>query len=375
MLSQSDTGVTQRGTDDIDLLPVFWKLLSWWKVWALFGLLGAIVAFGYSLTIPREYASTSVIYAQDSSGSGLAALVKDLPVSLGSGSGGDYLAALLKSDTMRLRVIRQLKLQDNPKFHGKEKPSLDEVARVYSNRVTVSRDKVGGSITVSATVFDPRLAATVVNKIVDNLGDMVITSSKAKSHFIAKKLGETAALLEEAEDQTRDFQEKNDIAAIDEQAKIFITEMGSLDTKLLDLDVELQGLESRLANAGDPDQLVAMEIQKRSLLSSRAILEAKKKDMMGRVSTLPEVGLQYMRLQRKLAVLGKTYELLTQQYQLAQISQRGEYGDYQVIDRARPVYKKVAPRTMVNAAFGGTLGALLAVILMSVITNARGRRT
>jgi uncharacterized protein involved in exopolysaccharide biosynthesis len=373
MISQPETGAAQCEPDDIDLIAVFRTLLAWWKLVLLFVLLGAIVAFVYSRMQPKEYTSTSVIYPQDSSGGGLAALMKDFPLAIGGSStgGGDYLAALLKSDTLRLKVIHTLKLRDNPLFYGKGTPSFEDIVKTYSKRVVVSKDKLSGAISVSATVFDPRLAARIANEVVDDLGAMVITSSRVKSDFIEKKMNQTARLLNKAEEQTRDFQEANDIASLDDQTKVFITELGDLEGKILDIDAELRGVESRLANAGDPDQLVAMEVQKRSLLSSKATLDAKKQEMMAKVAKVPAVGLKYVRLQRKLAVLGKTYELLTQQYQLAQISQRGEYGDYQVIDRARPIFRKVAPRTGMNTVVGGMLGGVLAIVLVYAMTNRR----
>ena len=80
----------------------------------------------------------------------------------------------------------------------------------------------------------------------------------------------------------------------------------------------------------------------------------------------------YARLERNIAVYSKTFEILNQQYQLERITQKGEDGDYQIVDRAQPDPKPVAPRKSTNAAVGGVLCFMLTAAL---ITSAKTEKT
>src|SRR4030067_1216828 len=115
------------------------------------------------------------------------------------------------------------------------------------------------------------------------------------------------------------------------------SKLAELDGRALGVEVQLREIESELANSGELNALVQLEVRKKALQESKQFLDARIEEIQRSMGELPVVTLRYARLQRNVVVLSKTYELLTEQYQLATISQHGEDGDYQIIDRARPV--------------------------------------
>ncbi|MGC8863166.1 MAG: hypothetical protein ACP5R5_10390, partial [Armatimonadota bacterium] len=314
--------------------------------------------------------SRAAIYARQSSTA--ASILNALPIAVNSLSAApsSYYAALLQSDTMMHKVIDRLKLTSRPEFCNHGKPDIEEATRRLKRRVVV-KEKRDGTVEIVAKSRSPYLSARIVNTMLDCLDRMVITTSRRKVEFISARLKETMRDLRKAEDDMRRFQEKNNVALVDEQARALIQRLSELDGRLLALDVELENLSSRLANAGELESLVDYEVQKKALESSRSVVLAERADLQQQLTRLPEVATEYGRLKRRLDVLSKTFEVLTEQYQLQRITQQGEDGDYQIIDRARPITREVSPRTMVNTAMGGALAFFLTALAISAFAPVR----
>ncbi|MHB9038603.1 MAG: GumC family protein [Armatimonadota bacterium] len=353
---------------EIDLHALFLKWLGWWRPLLAFATIGAIAAFAYTRTLPREYKSSSMIYVQQNSGA--AGLLKDLPVPISGGGTGsiDYLFALISSHSMAEKITRQLSLDSNPDFRGRKPVEREKLLGLFEKRVSAAKDKTG-TIQITAQTYNPELSARIANAVVDALGTLVVNSSRKKSDFVAVKLERTSEDMREAEDKLKSFQQKNDIASIDEQTKALVLELSDLDAKMLETQVQLQDVSSQLANAAELNSLVDLDVRRKSLESTKSMLAGRREQLQGKLSSLPAVGLTYMRLQRNVSVLEKTYELLTQQYQMAQISLRGEDGDYQVIDRAVPIHKKVAPSGLKNCILGAMAGFFVALGALSLSSS------
>lgn len=360
-----------RTSDEIDLIQVLAPLTARWKLLLVIGFLGCVGGFLYSRTLPRIYASSATIYVQQAQGA--AGLLRNLPVSLGSSSGGTsygYILTLLRSESLRNLAIKNLNLLDNQKFtYGEKLTDIQALGRL-SKMVSVLDGK-DGSIALGAETRDPELAANIVNTMVDGLGKLVQTASTRKANFIEHKLNTTSNDLARAEEEMSKFMETHDVTMIDEQTKGMIQQLGELDIRLLDLDAKLQSLDSNLTNEGDLNRLVDKEVERKSLEQSRNYIAGERDKLKAQLDKLPEVGTQYVRIQRKITVLGKTFELLTEQYQLARITQKGEDGDYQVIDRAWPNLRKVAPKTIPICLMGGIAADALAIVIIFLLDRSR----
>lgn len=364
----------EQETDElVDLSGLVLPLFERWKLILLLTLIGAAVAFGISRMIPKTYVAKALVYPKQSDTT--SQLLRGLPILVGGSdrSYSGYILTLLQSETLLGSVADKLHLNTRRDFTFGKSLKPEEVLERLRKQITVVENK-NGSIQIAVKAANPYLAAAIANSMLDRLDKMVVRTSRRKVDFISQKLEETTRDLQKAEDEMLAFQERHDIAAIEEQTTGLIDQLTELDGRLLVIDVELEEVRSRLANAGELNSLIDDQVRQKALEASRnRIVEARSR-LQEKMLTLPSVAVKYGRLKRRIAVLSKTFELLTEQYQLARITQQGEDGDYQIIDRARPKTKKVAPRTLVNAVAGGFLGGLLGAVIATWSQAARSRR-
>lgn len=351
------------GTEELNPARLFVLILARWRFVFCCTVIGAVCGLVVSLLLPSIYESRATIFPQQSRNT--MSILNQLPVPLNmSATPSGYYTALLKSDTMLSRTLTRLNLLRDHKFTDGKQMSFDQALRRLRRAVTVKENR-DGSVSVTVRSRDPHLSARVANTMIDLLGGMVETVSNRKVAFISQRLRETMRDLRRAEEEMRRFQETNDIAGIDEQTRTAIQELAELDGRLLAMDVELQEISSRLHNAGELESLVEDEVRKRALESGRSIILKRREELQRKLALLPRVATEYARLKRRIELLNQTYTILSQQYQLERITQQGEGGDYQVIDRARPEKIRVAPHTLLNTLLGGLLGMILAVVLVS----------
>ncbi len=351
---------------EIDVGDVMARLFARWKIILVVTVLAAVVVYGISSLLAKTYQSEATIYVQQSSVN--LGLLRSLPVGLPTPTGGasGYFMSLLESDTMLKSVISDLKLEGRPDFGGP-----DQAMKRLRSRIRVHEDRNGG-IDIVVRAPSPRLASDIANSFLDSLGKLVTTSSTRKATFISSKLDDVGKKLKSAEDELLEFQKAHDVAAIDEETRAMIDRLAELEGRSLAMEIDLRQVEGELENAGELSGLVELEVRKKSIESSKSYLDDQIGDMQRKMTALPAVTLKYARLQRSVQILSKTLELLTEQYQLATVSQHGEDGDYQIIDRARPIPQPVSPRKMLNAALGGALGFIVCAFL--VVRSGRARR-
>lgn len=354
-MAESEPDLQPASTPDAGaLLARNWRLLAG----AFLG--GAVLAYALSkLLVPNAYESTGMVYVdRNSAGVGASGLTAALGMQ--SGQSG-YVAALLQSDTMMRRVAKELDLANN-RYFKETGPNAQEKAQAALKRsVNVKVDK-NGAVTLTARTPDPQLSADIVNHCLNNLGKLFKTKSQKKAEFLEEQIKATKEKLQAAEQQMLRFQQSNKIALIDEETKTFIQQLGTLENQLVGLDVQLEQVKSELADEGDLEELVKLRVKKRSLEASRAVLVEQIADAKKKLAGAPQASLEYARIARDVMMQTNTLERLTEQYQLASLTQHGEDGDYQVIDWGQPKHEPVGPRHSVNGFLGGVAACLLACL-------------
>lgn len=357
--------------DEIDLREYIRPLLPRWKLILLFFIIGGVGAYFISTLLPRTYNSTAVLYAQQPSSQ---ALLRNLPAALGSGGGNfnGYLIIVLQSHSMKTAVIDRLDLRNNNLLFPDEVPIMADAIDKMTEIVSVTENKNGG-VQISVNAPEPELAAEIANTMLDLLGGYVVTAAKKKVDFTTTNLAKTKQDLDQAETKLMKFLQNNDVAMVDDQTRQMIEALGQIEADLMQVEAELKQVSSKLENSGDVDVLLDMDVQKRALAARRDFMVKQRDEMRDRLSKLPAVAADYARLQRDVMILSKSYELLTEQYQLAQITQKGEDGDYQIIDRAVANPNKVAPKNGMNAAMGAFLATVLACVGINIFAARKAR--
>lgn len=365
--------------EEIYLSDLFAPVFAKWKRVFIIMLLGAAVGAISALTSPRMYESTFTIYVQQNSG--LGALKSSLPIAglggLGGGSSTGYYTTILKSDSLLRKTMRDLDakygLLKDPAFTEGEKLPFKKAFRRLQQRIAVNESK-SGAVDVSVKWSNPLVACRIANGLLDSLAGSVSNTSDRKVDYIKMKLDQTTRQLDEAQNKLLEFQKKSGVPVLEEEGKRLVEVLGKLDEQLLTLDIDLQETKSNLGNQGDLDALVAQEIRKRGIESGREHVVKERDAVLAKLNSLPELASTYVRLQRDVMVQEKTFELLTERYQLSRIEQQGEGGQYDVIDRAIPADQPVPRGAAMKSALGGFTGAMVSSIWIMAASLSRKRK-
>ncbi|UCG66666.1 MAG: hypothetical protein JSW12_06525, partial [Deltaproteobacteria bacterium] len=344
--------------DEINLLDYWrvirkrWKIIAW-----IFGV-SVVTAGVISLLMTPIYRAKTTLMPLESSGSQLSAAMRNLgslPFVGGmvpriGGASADKLVAVLKSRTVAEDVINALDLIDVLFEEDRdEPPTLQDAVRLLSEGMTEVTDDKKGLISVSVEHKEPKLAADIANQytiaLQRFLKENALSMAKRNRIFIENQLKKVKEELREAEEAMKRFQTNKKIIAMDAQTEAAIKALADLRAQITAREVQL-GVMKQFSTPSNPDVL-RIKDELRELKKQLSMLETKSSnpetDALPSLSEAPTIGLDYVRLKRKVLTEEKVFELMTQQYEIAKIDEAKEDITFQVIDRAIPPEKRVKP--------------------------------
>ncbi len=338
-------------------------LLAHWKTILIISFCGAVLAYGISWIVPQKYESSATIYvhAEPLGASAMAASMLGIPLSNRNTAG--YIMSVMEGRPMKRLVAQSLDAADAKKL----RLSIDPLP------IRVEEDQRRGCLVLVCRTYNPHLASKIANQVLDNLSTLMVSSSTHKTKYLAKRLEETQSELDKAGNDLRRFEEKNTLSMISQDTKPLIDRLTSIETELMVRDTSLRAMDSELATAVDPEVLLNLKVRRQAEQSARDYIAKQANELRQQVSTLPAIAQQYAVLQRRIAVLGKTFEILSQEYQTARLTQVGEDGDYEIIERAEPVFEPVSPRKFWTAVMGAVLAFLVTWSCLYVRTGTPGK--
>ena len=294
--------------DEINLLD-YWRVI--WKYKWLVGVLcvsSVTAALVVGLLSPNIYESeTTILTPKEIGGSGL---LSALGVAGLGQLGGisltpnrDIIISLLKSRTLAKDLVGELKLQDYYKA-GRVDDAIGSLQG--ATKVAVSKE---GIIEIRVEDVDPKMAANIANAYVGQLDRMIMqlgtSAASNQRKFISELLAKTEGELRTAEDNLRQFQERN-----------------------------------------------------------RAVLLGDMANSMRLPATrVPQVGLDLTRLTRNLRAQEAIYIGLTQQLEQAKINEAQDMPVVQSLDPAVPSIRPVKPKIKLNVALAGAVSFLVGILL------------
>ena len=305
--------------DEVNLIALWNVLMSKKKLIAAIVIVCTLLSIVYSFLVTKQYTSEAIIMpiAQSSGGlpGGLSSLAGLAGINVSpSQTPSQKMMALLHTKYLARQVIVENGLL--PVFFGDIKSSIKgsirgseemlmqiAVQKVLGGFVNFEGDENKGTIKISSTAEDPKLAMTIVDSYVRNLqkylNDNSITVAKRNRIFIEGQLEQNKRELLEAGKMLNAFYKGERISNIESK-----------------IDVPLA---SETTNV----QLNELQRQKNEL--------DQKINEIAVIKDVPQqVYLQYLNLRRTL--LSQVNSLLTQQYVMAKISESKEDVTFQVID-------------------------------------------
>lgn len=342
---------------------------------AVIALLANIVI---AFLIPVRYQSSARIMPPETSGSGTALLGALAGRALGGDALGGIAASLLgghntgslfinllQSDTVTGNLVDRFQLQSI--YHKRYRI---DACKVLIRRTHIEQDKKSGVITITVTDARPDRARDIVQAYLDELNLMVNRTNTSSAHrermFIQNRLAAVRAELDQAQEALSSFSSTNmtvDLkeqtrATVDAAAKVqaeLITtqgELSSLDEIYGDANVRVRAAQARAANLRS--ELAKLGGTSASLSKDADIdpeSNGMKKDSDGLsyppLRQLPRLAVPYGNLYRNVRVQETVFELLTQQFEIAQIQEAKDIPVLSVIDTPGiPEKKSFPPRAL-----------------------------
>lgn len=362
----------------LDYLPVLWKYRILIGALFLTSLLYGMVS---TLLSPRVYEATAIIIKANGAVQGLnllSLLAQQVGVNRGGSSqGGDNTLIVLRSRSMAEELAKQLNLQQ---YYGTSRLE-DAVSTVRgATKILPSRD---GPIQITVEDKDSQKAAEiansyagVLNRFLTRMGAGVSTGQR---RFVEDRLRETEVVLRKAEENLKDFQEKNRTVVLPTQATEAITAAATLRAQLVAQEIQLQQVR-RFATESNPEVITLKRIigeLKRQIGQAQygsgmdlppagQNRGGSQKEIYLPAAKVPETVLAFSRLARDVKVQEALYTLLLQQLEQAKISELQDIPSVEILDPALPPGQpkpiNIGQKMVIYGFIGMSVGIMLALV-------------
>jgi len=382
----------ERVDDEINLLDYLLIIAKHIKMITKATACVAVLSVVIALLLPNIYISTARILPPPNSSqggipamlasSGIGDLASLAGISVGGSTGALYVG-MLQSRTISDAIIEKFNLME---VYGQEYRS--KAYEKLADRVKISLDDEDGIISIAVEDEDPIRAANMANAYVEELKKINVrinlNSAGRERVFLETRLAMVKKDLSGAEDNLKDFQEKNKAIRIEDQAEEILEAIATLKGKVASEEIQLGVLLTRQTEQNPEvkslrEGIAQIKSQLRKLEESQEG-ENVSRDIFIATADVPELAVQYARLMRNFKVQETLFELLTKQYEVAKINESRNTSILQVLDEGVPSDRKSKPKrsviVLVATFFAGFLAILLAFAreyLDSLAEEDRGR--
>jgi chain length determinant protein EpsF len=167
---------------------------------------------------------------------------------------------IINSDRVALRVVRNLKLADNPQVRQQWMDATEGrvaveswLADTFQHSVDIKPSRESNVITVTYKAPDPKFAAALANAFVqayiDVTLDMRVNPAKEYSGFFENRAREARLALESAQKRLSTFQKEKSIIASDERLDIENSRLNELSSQATQLQALAADSSSRQTQA------------------------------------------------------------------------------------------------------------------------------
>jgi uncharacterized protein involved in exopolysaccharide biosynthesis len=329
-----------------------------------------VLAAGVSFLLPRWYTSSiSVLPPKNSGLSGLSGLlgaaggssssiVRQLGTlrALGSAPGTPDLysyIAILKSRTLLERVVSEF---DLVKVYGISANSTEKTVEELTNNVDFKVNEEGTMI-IEVSDQDAQRAARMADFFAKTLDEFnqEINNREARGHrvFIEQRVERNANELRAAEDKLKEFQQKNGMLVVSDQAQGAISAIAELYATREKKAMEVNMLRRIVA----PDN------------PGLGIAQLELNELDNKLKTIPDQGVAYLRLYRDFVIQQKLFETLMPMLEQAKIEENRNTPTLMVLDNAIVPEKASKPKKRIIVAIFFLLSLTVSVALAWSMEN------
>lgn len=205
---------------------------------------------------------------------------------------------VIQSDRVALRVVKNLKLADNPTIREqwqsetKGEGSIESwLAELFQKNLDVKPSRESNVISVSYRAPDPRFAAAIANAFVvafnETTLELRVDPARQYSSFFDQRAKEAREQLEQAQAKLSQFQSDNGVIAVDERLDVENARLNELSSQYVGLQSLASDSGSRQAaargNGADRMQEVLNNPLIAGLKADQARLEAKLQELTAKL--------------------------------------------------------------------------------------------
>lgn len=361
-INQRDDGSAPASEDSSGLLDLAVPFVTNAKL-LIFGPLavGMVALAGSFLVAPTYTATTVFLPPQPQQGTAASALSSLGALTGLAGAGGgpkspaEQYVSLLQSASVTDRLIDEFNLIEAYKAKYRFQ-ARNQLAR----NVRISLGKKDGLVTVDVDDTDPKRAAALANRHVDELrrltATLALTEAQQRRVFFEKLLNQSRDALARAQQslQSSGFSQ----AALRSEPKAAAEDYAKLKAEVTATEVRVQGLRSALADSSPEMQ---QQLARLSALRTQ----------LGKLESGPAASpdADYVGRYREFKYQEALFELFARQYEVARVDESREGALIQVIDPAQtPEYKSKPKRA--KLAITATVVALLFFVLFAQLRHA-----
>ncbi len=334
----------------------------------------AVLAAGYSLTLPNMYTGTTKLFPPQQGQSAAASMLSQLGglAGLAGGVAGiknptDLYIGMLKSRTVADNMIERFGLMklNEAKYPSQARAALEGVSTIASGK--------DGMITVSVDDKDPKRAAELANGYVDELLKLTqvlaVTEASQRRLFFERQLAQAKDNLTKAEIAARQALAQGGLVNVDDQGRAMVEATARLRAQITGKEVQIGAMRAFAADGNPALQLAQKELEstKRELAKIEGVggVKASSNAQGGQ-------GIDNLGLLRDVKYQETLFELLAKQYELAKIDEAKDSAVIQVLDKAiEPDRKSKPKRTQIVLL--SALVALFVGILWAFVREAIAR--
>jgi uncharacterized protein involved in exopolysaccharide biosynthesis len=367
--------------DEIDLFELFQIIWNnrFFNAKIVFGItiLTAIISF----ILPKTYTSESVIVpvTKSSSGSGLSAIAAMAGLPVGGDQATANVVAVLNSNTLRERVVKDLNLLDEilkDKKNEFKRPYQEAGIRLKDN-IKINEDKKNGTIKIEVDWKDPDKAQKINESIIKNLRQILneksFTVAKMNRIFYENELNKTLESLKLAMNKLNEYQKTKKVIMPEQQLQSQLALYGSLISE----KIELEGKSRNLSNIYNPEAPQIKEIQTRL-----AYINQKISEIEGEINTKSPISTEktlealpdYMQLYLQVQQLKGKYEVLAKLLEQSRLDELKENLYVEVIDNPTYPEKPSKPKKKLMVAIAFVSSLFLAIFIVFIREYIRSRK-
>ncbi len=379
-----------------NLIEYIYIIGKWRKLIIGTFLIMSILTAAYSLCMPKTFtAGISILNpTDDEMGLGLSSLLSSLPLSglgiQGISEATYTIIAILNSRTVMEAIANKYDLMTR---YGVDDMEITVKALRENMEVILNEDLTIGLLTSASTPYFSseeennearQIAKDMANSFIAELDriNKQLKTQKAGSQriFIEKRYEQNLTDLKKAEEALRAYQKKYGIIALPEQTEATIQAAANLNAEIIAKEIEVAVMNKFVSGSHNELSKARRELSELKRKISEMKYGTGEKDQSDvklflPLDQAPDLGLQYVRLFREIALQQKILEFILPQYEQAKIQEARDTPTVQILDAAVLPIKRTSPKRSIMVLAAGFVAAILSIIFAFLLEYVRALET